>query len=125
MTSVVFQPFAFGAGVCVATMTGGVVSCTITVKLPVAILPVASVAVQFTVLVPTGNVLPEGGVQFTVGSGSSSSVADTEYVATAPDGLVASTVTVSGKANVGDVESGGVHRQSGEWSAAGSFEMLT
>jgi hypothetical protein len=39
---------------------------TVTVKLQVAVLPDASVAVQVTVVVPTGNVEPEGGLQATV-----------------------------------------------------------
>jgi hypothetical protein len=41
--------------------TGAVVSCTVTVKLPVAVFPALSVALAFTVVVPIGNVLPLAG----------------------------------------------------------------
>ena len=36
------------------------------VKLQPLVLPALSIAVQVTVLTPTGNVLPEGGAQLTV-----------------------------------------------------------
>ena len=42
---------------------------TETVKLQVAVLPEASVAVQVTVVVPTGKQLPEGGLQTTTTPG--------------------------------------------------------
>src|SRR6185295_15494119 len=42
---------------------------TETVKLQVAVLPEASVAVQVTVVTPTGKQLPEGGLQTTVTPG--------------------------------------------------------
>ena len=42
---------------------------TVTVKLHVAVLPEASVAVQVTVVVPTGNIEPEAGLQTTVTPG--------------------------------------------------------
>ena len=42
---------------------GGVVSCTVTVNEPVAVLWWASVAVQVTVVVPTGKTDPEAGLQ--------------------------------------------------------------
>ncbi len=45
--------------------TGGAVSTTVTVKLPVVVLLCASVAEQFTVVVPTGNASPDAGEQFT------------------------------------------------------------
>src|SRR4051812_21455611 len=49
------------------SITGGVVSPRrITLKLHVAELPIASVAVQVTVLVPTGKLEPDGGVHTTV-----------------------------------------------------------
>ena len=56
------------------TMLGFESSCkhplkTDTVKLQVAVLPDASVAVQVTVVVPTGKVVPLGGVQITVTPG--------------------------------------------------------
>jgi hypothetical protein len=42
---------------------------TVTVKLQELVLAEASVAVQFTVVVPAANVEPEGGVQFTLTPG--------------------------------------------------------
>ena len=39
---------------------------TMTWKLPLAVLPAASVAVQLTVLVPSEKVLPDGGLQVAV-----------------------------------------------------------
>jgi hypothetical protein len=39
--------------------------CTVTVKLHVPLLPTESVAVQTTVVVPSGKVLPDGGEQLT------------------------------------------------------------
>ena len=42
---------------------------TVTVKLQVAVWPQASLAVQVTVVVPTGKVLPLGGLQVTVTGG--------------------------------------------------------
>ena len=47
---------------------------TTTVNVRSALLPAASLPVQVTVVLPTGNVEPEAGVQATVGAGSSSSV---------------------------------------------------
>jgi hypothetical protein len=46
--------------------TGAIVSLTATVKLQLAVLPDASVAMQVTVLVPLANVLPFVGLQLTV-----------------------------------------------------------
>src|SRR5215216_5241262 len=70
---------------------------TVTVKLPLAVLPWASVAEQLTVVVPTGNVSPEltatGGspfVQFTLTEPSTRSVALAVKVAVAPLAVVAS-----------------------------------
>ena len=42
---------------------------TVTVKLQLALFPQVSLAVLFTVVVPIGNVLPLGGVEFTNGGG--------------------------------------------------------
>ena len=39
---------------------------TVTVKLQVAVLLAGSLAVQFTVVVPTGNAVPDGGMQVIV-----------------------------------------------------------
>src|SRR5262245_54637425 len=47
-------------------MTGGVVSSTRTSKEQESELPASSVAVQVTVVVPSGKVLPEGGTHTTV-----------------------------------------------------------
>ena len=58
----------------VPAITGGV-AWTVTVKLECALLPCASDAVQFTVVVPTGNVEPEVGVQPTGSVPSTRSVA--------------------------------------------------
>src|SRR3972149_12305508 len=77
------------------TRSGGVVSRTVTSKLPVAVLPDASLVEQFTVLVPTGNVLPAAGSQTTLTAPSPSSSAVASNGTTAPAGPVASTsVTV-------------------------------
>jgi len=51
-------------------MTGGVVSCTVTMKLPLDVLPALSVAEQVTTVTPRGNVEPDAGEQVT-GSGPS------------------------------------------------------
>ena len=53
---------------------GGVVFCTVTVNEPVAVLWWASVVVQVTVVVPTGNV-PDAGLQLTGTEPSTRSVA--------------------------------------------------
>ena len=50
-------------------ITGNCVSCTVTVKAHVAVLPVASVAVQLTVVTPTGNVDPLAGAHTSVTPG--------------------------------------------------------
>ena len=50
-------------------MVGGCVSTTVTVKLQVAVLPDASVAVVVTVVVPFGNTDPDGGLDTTVTPG--------------------------------------------------------
>jgi hypothetical protein len=54
---------------------GAVVSCTRIVNEPVAVLPAASVAEQFTVVVPIENVEPDAGEQVVVGAGGFASVA--------------------------------------------------
>ena len=50
-------------------MTGFSVSLTVTVKVQLAVLPDASVAVLVTVVVPFGKVEPEGGLLTTVTPG--------------------------------------------------------
>jgi hypothetical protein len=74
---------------------GGVVSTTVTSKDCVALVFGGfawSLAVQETFVVPSGNVLPEAGLQLTLGLGSTLSVAVTANVTTAPAELVASAV---------------------------------
>lgn len=85
--------------------TGAVVSVTVTVKLPLAVLLRESVAEQFTEVTPTGNVLPEAGEQVTETRPSTRSEAEAEYVAVAPDELVASVVMLAGRLSVGGVVS--------------------
>jgi hypothetical protein len=85
--------------------TGGVVSWTVTENDPEPVLLCASVAVQLTVVVPTGNVLPDGGAHETLGLGSTVSEAETEKVTTAPEGAVAGTVMLPGTLTVGGVVS--------------------
>jgi hypothetical protein len=65
---------------------------TVTVNDALLVLPEKSVAVTITVVVPTGKVLPEGGFALTMGAGSTTSVAVTTKVTTAPAGDVAATV---------------------------------
>jgi hypothetical protein len=50
-------------------MTGNWVSFTVTMKLQLAVLPLASVAMQFTVLAPVLKTLPLVGVQLTLTPG--------------------------------------------------------
>jgi hypothetical protein len=84
---------------------GGVVSRTLIVKEPGDVLPAQSVAVQLTVVVPRGNVDPDGGVQPTEGLGSRLSVAVAVKVTTAPEGPVASTILFDGTVRFGGVVS--------------------
>ena len=72
---------------------------------PVELLPVASVAVQATVVVPSGKVEPDAGEQTTDGLRSTASVAVASYVTTAPPGPVASAEIVPGSASAGAVVS--------------------
>jgi hypothetical protein len=53
-------------------ITGGVASITVTVKVPLAVLPCVSVAVHATVVRPRGNVLPDAGAQETEAASSGS-----------------------------------------------------
>ena len=56
-------------------IVGAVGSSTVTVKVQLLLLLLVSVAVHVTVVVPSEKVLPEEGVQLTVGLGSQLSVA--------------------------------------------------
>jgi hypothetical protein len=81
--------------------TGGAVSVTVTVNEAEPVLPRVSVAVQVTVVALSGNVEPLGGVQLTGRAPSMLSVADAEYVNTAPAGPVASIVAFAGTVRTG------------------------
>jgi hypothetical protein len=75
------------------------------VKLRVAVLPRLSVALQVTVVVPTGNTVPDAFEQVTGREPSTRSVAVVAYVTVAPDELVAGTVRFPGTVNAGGVVS--------------------
>ena len=64
--------------------TGGVVSATAIVKLPVAVFPAPSLVEHVTTVEPIGKVAPDDGVQVTATAPSTMSVADAVNVATAP-----------------------------------------
>jgi hypothetical protein len=83
---------------------GGAGRLTITGNEQAALLPLPSVALQVTVVVPMGNRLPDGGAQVTVGV-SQLSVAVAVKVTTAPDALVAATVMFAGQMMLGGVVS--------------------
>jgi hypothetical protein len=78
---------------------------TVTLKLPFAVLLLLSVAVQFTVVEPIGNVEPDGGLQLVVGEPETASLAVAEYVTVLPADESASTVMFPGKLSVGFVVS--------------------
>jgi hypothetical protein len=77
--------------------TGGVISLTVTGKLPLLEFPAASVAVHITRVVPSANSESEEGLHTTEGFGSSASVAVASKVTETPDALVASTVMLPGR----------------------------
>jgi hypothetical protein len=85
--------------------TGPLVSATVTVNEAAPLLPFASVAVQFTVVGPSGNVDPLAGVQLTGREPSTASLADAVKVNAAPVALVASTVAFAGTVTTGPVVS--------------------
>src|SRR2546426_941972 len=62
----------------------GAVSCTVTMKLPLAVLPCASVAEQLMGVLPIGKMLPEPGEQLTAMVPSTRSLADVSKFTTAP-----------------------------------------
>jgi hypothetical protein len=70
----------------------GVGGLTVMVKLQLVTCPQVSEAVQVTMVVPMGKVLPLGGVQLSVGGGEHPPLAELTYVTTAPEALVAVTV---------------------------------
>ena len=69
--------------------TGGVVSTTVTLKASLVLLPAASVAVQVTDVVPSGNVLPDAGEQ---------------------SGVIVAVDDVDGRRREADVSAGGAGR---------------
>src|SRR5687767_167679 len=82
-------------------IVGDLVSCTCTVKLPLAVMPDAPVAEQLTTLVPSRNVLPEDGVQVRVGAIGFASLAVAVKLTAAPEGVVASTTILPGRLSTG------------------------
>jgi hypothetical protein len=72
-------------------------------KLPVAVLLFESVAEQFTVVVPNGNIEPEAGKHVTGTGPSTASFAEAMKFTTAPETLVAFTVISAGKVKTGGV----------------------
>ena len=92
-----------GVGVGVGVVLGWTL--TVTVKDPVAVFPAPSVADAWTVVLPTGKVLPEAGTSVTGTLPLTRSVAEAENVTTAPEGAVASTVKLPGRASTGGVVS--------------------
>ena len=84
---------------------GAVVSCTVTSKDPLLVLPWASVAEHVTVVSPSGNASPEVASQSGVTEPSTASLALAPNVTAAPVDPVASTVMSPGSVSVGAVVS--------------------
>ena len=70
-------------------MNGALVSTTVITKLPVAVLPLRSEAEQITVVVPSANIDPDGGVHVTGRCPSTLSFAEAKNVTSAPAAPVA------------------------------------
>jgi hypothetical protein len=85
--------------------TGPVVSVTVTVKLPCAVFPAPSVAEQLTVVVPTGKVEPDAGLQLAASAPETVSFALAEYETALPEDESASTVMFAGRLRFGAVVS--------------------
>src|ERR1044071_1930619 len=88
--------------------TGGVVSTTVMMKLPCAVLWRLLVAEQFTGVAPRAKSEPEAGTQATTTLVSRASVAVALKLTIAPAGLVASAVMSAGRCMTGGVASGSV-----------------
>jgi hypothetical protein len=100
------DPWVEGGGGVAVPDGGGLNGLIVTLKPALPTLPEASLAVQVTAVVPTGNVESDGGVQVTAGdAGPTVSVADAVNVATAPAELVASRVMFAGTVTTGGVVS--------------------
>jgi len=91
--SVAVNAAALGAGTALAQLTvilagqvivGACVSITVIVNVQVAVLPAASVAVDVTVVAPTGKKLPDAGLLATVTPGQLSLTVGAAKVTTAP-----------------------------------------
>jgi hypothetical protein len=78
---------------------------TVTVKAADDELPASSDAWQFTVVVPSGNVLPDAGEHTTLGTAVTASDAPAVYETARPPGLFASTVMLGGTTSSGAVVS--------------------
>ena len=78
VTGELCHPWAFAGGETVAVIDGAFVSTTLTLNMPLVVSPSLSVAEQFTCVMPSGNVLPEAGLQ--VGAMEPSSTSDAEAV---------------------------------------------
>src|SRR5690242_9376646 len=86
-------------------MAGGVVSTTVTVKLQLAVLPLASVPVATTVVVPGGKTEPEAGTVVTVGFGSQLSTMPTVKVTAVPPTPRQAVTMFDGQVSTGGVKS--------------------
>src|SRR2546428_2927499 len=86
-------------------MCGGVVSGTVTANEDEPVFPWASVAVQSTRVVPSGNMDPNDGLQVAVTGPSTMSVAPTENGTVAPPGPVGSAIISAGTVSAGGVVS--------------------
>jgi len=86
-------------------MTGAVVSLTVTMNDAAPPLPRASVAVQFTVVGPSGKIAPLAGLHVAVTVPSTMSVADVAKLNAAPVAPVASIVALAGAVTTGPVVS--------------------
>ena len=114
--------FVIGPG---TTTVGAPRSTTLTVNVAGGdVLPEASFAVHETVVVPSGNVDPDPGLQTIAGDGSTRSVAPAENVTAAPLGPVAAALTGAGTLMVGEVVSASLTVKAAgadvlfEWSVA-------
>jgi hypothetical protein len=86
-------------------MTGRVVSCTVTVKLPLDEFPAASTAVTVTIVVPSANTEPEAGELLVATLPLTASVALVVKLTVAPLPLIASVVMFAGTVMTGPLVS--------------------
>ena len=76
VTEALYQPFALGDRSGVAVIAGAVVSTTVTVNVLVDEFPCASVALQVTVVAPSGKIEPDAGLQLAATAPSTMSAAE-------------------------------------------------